>query len=171
MLNVLLQNSQGQILYEDEQVLPNGARRARGLPLSEKLLPGEVRTAECLGCATLHACSLLAVAPLPCCSLLPAPRTTCLLCCLWLPCFPCHVARPPPHRPPFPLHLLGRHPTLQRWQDAVVRGVIEELGPVLPADPKVWGDASVQQRASPPPPLPRPALWVGGWRRQERHAC
>ncbi|PSC69518.1 hypothetical protein C2E20_7044 [Micractinium conductrix] len=68
VLNVLLQNSQGQILYEDEQVLPNGARRARGLPLSEKLLPGE------------------------------------------------------------------------RWQDAVVRGVIEELGPVLPADPKVEVD-------------------------------
>lgn len=47
------------------QVLPNGSRRSRGLPLSEKLLPGE------------------------------------------------------------------------RWQEAVVRGVLEELGPVLPADPQV----------------------------------
>ncbi len=47
------------------QVLPNGSRRPRGLPLSEKLLPGE------------------------------------------------------------------------RWQEAVVRGVVEELGPVLPANPQV----------------------------------
>lgn len=47
------------------QVLPNGNRRSRRLPLSEKLLPGE------------------------------------------------------------------------RWQEAVVRGVVEELGPVLPANPEV----------------------------------
>jgi len=47
------------------QILPNGNRRTRGLPLSEKLLPGE------------------------------------------------------------------------RWQEAVVRGVVEELGPVLPSDPQV----------------------------------
>jgi hypothetical protein len=47
------------------QVLPNGSRRTRGLPLSEKLLPGE------------------------------------------------------------------------RWQEAVVRGIVEELGPVLPEDPQV----------------------------------
>ena len=47
------------------QVLPNGSRRPRGLPLSEKLLPGE------------------------------------------------------------------------RWQEAVVRGVVEELGPVLPENPQV----------------------------------
>lgn len=65
MLNVLLKNAAGQTLYEAEQVLPNGSRRARGLPLSEKLLPGE------------------------------------------------------------------------RWQEAVVRGVVEELGPVLPAQPQV----------------------------------
>lgn len=52
------------------QVLPNGARRARGLPLSEKLLPGEA------------------------------------------------------------------------WQAAVVRGVVEELGPVLPPEPQVRGQAA-----------------------------
>ncbi|KAL4424892.1 hypothetical protein ABPG77_002115 [Micractinium sp. CCAP 211/92] len=67
VLNVLLRNSKGQTLYEAEQVLPNGARRRRGLPLSEKLLPGE------------------------------------------------------------------------RWQEAAVRGVLEELGPVLPQEPQAGG--------------------------------
>lgn len=65
VLNVLLRNSKGQTLLEAEQVLPNGNRRSRGMPLSEKLLPGE------------------------------------------------------------------------RWQDAAVRGIMEELGPVLPAEPQV----------------------------------
>lgn len=51
--------------HEGVQVLPNGSKRTRGLPLSEKLLPGE------------------------------------------------------------------------RWQEAAVRGVLEELGPVLTADPQV----------------------------------
>ncbi|KAL4852717.1 hypothetical protein ACK3TF_006206 [Chlorella vulgaris] len=68
VLTVILQNSKGQTLYEAEQVLPNGSRRTRGLPLSEKLLPGE------------------------------------------------------------------------RWQDAAVRGVVEELGPVLPEQPVVEVD-------------------------------
>ncbi|PRW57309.1 hypothetical protein C2E21_4331 [Chlorella sorokiniana] len=74
VLNVLLTNGQGQTLYEEAQVLPNGSRRPRGLPLSEKLLPGEA------------------------------------------------------------------------WQEAVVRGVMEELGPVLPANPQVEVDeASMQE--------------------------
>ncbi|KAL4451843.1 hypothetical protein ABPG75_007505 [Micractinium tetrahymenae] len=74
VLNVLLKNSKGQTLYEAEQVLPNGARRRRGLPLSEKLLPGE------------------------------------------------------------------------RWQEAVVRGIVEELGPVLPQEPQVEVDeASMEE--------------------------
>lgn len=68
VLNVFLKNSRGQTLYEAEQVLPNGSRRTRGLPLSEKLLPGE------------------------------------------------------------------------RWQEAVVRGIVEELGPVLPEDPQIEVD-------------------------------
>lgn len=55
------------------QVLPNGSRRPRGLPLSEKLLPGE------------------------------------------------------------------------RWQEAVVRGVVEELGPVLPTNPQVGARSWVPQ--------------------------
>jgi hypothetical protein len=56
------------------QVLPNGTLRSRGLPLSEKLLPGE------------------------------------------------------------------------RWQDAVARGVAEELGPVLPRDHRVSDRVVSQHR-------------------------
>lgn len=41
VLNVVIRNSQGQVLTEAEQVLPSGSRRARGLTLSEKLLLGE----------------------------------------------------------------------------------------------------------------------------------
>lgn len=64
------------------QVLPNGNRRVRGLPLSEKLLPGEA------------------------------------------------------------------------WQEAVVRGVVEELGPILPPNPQ----ASVRCVGALPAPLPAPGL-------------
>lgn len=43
VLNVLVSSpaAPGRTLYEAEQVLPSGVRRARGLPLAEKLLPGE----------------------------------------------------------------------------------------------------------------------------------
>ena len=70
VLNVIVTNGRGQTLVEEEQVLPNGARRKRGLPLSEKLIRGE------------------------------------------------------------------------RWQDAAVRGVLEELGPVLPPNPQVGGEGA-----------------------------
>lgn len=41
IVNVILRNSRGQQLIEAQQVLPSGAVRRRGLPLSEKMLPGE----------------------------------------------------------------------------------------------------------------------------------
>jgi len=41
VLNVFIQNSNGQVLMEEKQVRPNGEERYRGLPLSEKLKGGE----------------------------------------------------------------------------------------------------------------------------------
>lgn len=41
VLNVTLLNDRGQRLVEARQVLPSGNVRTRGLPLSEKMLPGE----------------------------------------------------------------------------------------------------------------------------------
>jgi len=41
VVNVSLRNSRGMRLYEAQQVLPTGVVRSRGLPLSEKMLPGE----------------------------------------------------------------------------------------------------------------------------------
>ena len=41
VLNVLVGNAAGQTLIEAEQVLPNGRRRRRAMPLAEKMLPGE----------------------------------------------------------------------------------------------------------------------------------
>ena len=41
VVNVILRNASGQALYEAQQILPTGVVRPRGLPLSEKMLPGE----------------------------------------------------------------------------------------------------------------------------------
>ncbi|KAI8470363.1 MAG: hypothetical protein J3K34DRAFT_260047 [Monoraphidium minutum] len=41
VLSLLITNDAGQVLTEARQRLPDGRERARGLPLSEKMLPGE----------------------------------------------------------------------------------------------------------------------------------
>lgn len=41
VVSVEIRDARGRMLIEARQVLPSGAQRARALPLSEKLLPGE----------------------------------------------------------------------------------------------------------------------------------
>lgn len=42
VVSVVIRDARGRTLTEARQVLPNGSQRARALPLSEKMLPGEV---------------------------------------------------------------------------------------------------------------------------------
>lgn len=41
VLSLLIRNSRGEVLVEEQQVRPNGSVRSRGLPLSEKLVATE----------------------------------------------------------------------------------------------------------------------------------